>query len=132
MPVSPNTEPLTPLELEIMRVLWRVGPARVEEVRTGLRRKPELAYTTVQTVLTILFRKGKVRRRRAGRAFVYVAIADQRTAIQRALGDLINRLFGGSAEDLVLTLIQTRHLTATSLARIQNQLDENNEERGNR
>ncbi len=55
-----KTEHLTPLELEIMHVLWETGPANVQSVQQHLER--ELAYTTVQTMLNILHRKGKVKR----------------------------------------------------------------------
>ena len=56
----PKTENLTPLELEIMHVLWETGPANVQTVQQKLKR--ELAYTTVQTMLNILERKGKAKR----------------------------------------------------------------------
>lgn len=115
---------LTPFEFEIMRVLGEVGSASVETVRSRLTRRPEPAYTTVQTMLNILHRKGKVTRERVGRAFVYAPAAGQKRAMRRVLRDLLDRLLGGSAEDLVVTLIQTRQLSDESLARIQKELDE--------
>src|SRR5260221_9138802 len=115
---------LTPFEFEIMRVLGETGSASVETVRGGLTRKPEPAYTTVQTMLNILHRKGRVTRTRVGRAFLYAPTAGQKQAMRRALRDLLDRLLGGSAEAVVVTLIQTRRLSRESLARIQKELDE--------
>ena len=65
----PRSENLTPLELEIMHVLWAEGPANVQIVQQHLPR--QLAYTTVQTMLNILHRKGKVKRTLKDRAYIY-------------------------------------------------------------
>jgi len=71
LPRSKNTgRALTPLELEIMSVLWRTGPANVQAVQAGPRGR-ELAYTTVQTMLNVLHRKGRVKRELRDRAYVY-------------------------------------------------------------
>jgi predicted transcriptional regulator len=64
-----KNQTLTPLELEIMQVLWQAGPCTVAEVQPKLQ--AELAYTTVQTMLNVLLRKGKVKRVQEGRAFRY-------------------------------------------------------------
>ena len=64
-----KSEQMTPLELEIMQVLWETGPATVQTVQRGLKR--ELAYTTVQTMLTVLHRKNKVKRTLKDKAYVY-------------------------------------------------------------
>src|SRR5207249_5200083 len=64
-----KSERLTPLELEIMHVLWDTAPANVQTVQQHLKR--ELAYTTVQTMLNILHRKGKVKRTLKDRAYFY-------------------------------------------------------------
>jgi len=62
---------LTPLELEIMKVLWETGPATVQAVQERLPGERPLAYTTVQTMLNVLLRKGKVRRALKGKAYEY-------------------------------------------------------------
>jgi len=61
----------TPLELKIMNVLWETGPANVQTVQANLENS-ELAYTTVQTMLNVLHRKGKVKRQLKERAYVYL------------------------------------------------------------
>ncbi len=98
---------LTPLELRIMQALWEVGPASVKVVRQALRPKSELAYTSVQTVLNILQRKGKVKRTLQGRAYLYHAVVSQEKVNVAMLQDIIHRMFDGSAEQLVLTLIES-------------------------
>jgi predicted transcriptional regulator len=123
---------LTPLELEIMSVLWKAGPAGVQTVQANLKTR-ELAYTTVQTMLNVLHRKGRVKRQLKDRAYVYRPALSREKAVSQALGDMLDRFFGGSADSLVLSLVETRHLTPEKLARIQTMLPQSKEERhGNR
>ncbi|MGH9361653.1 MAG: BlaI/MecI/CopY family transcriptional regulator, partial [Thermoanaerobaculia bacterium] len=98
---------MTPLELEIMKVLWEVGPSPVQVVQERLGRERPLAYNTVQTVLGILHRKGKVRRELRGRAYHYAPAVTRLQAARQALGDLVTRLFDGSPERLVMSLVET-------------------------
>jgi BlaI family penicillinase repressor len=116
-------QPLTPLELEIMNVLWEAGPANVQAVQSRLEGR-NLAYTTVQTMLNVLHRKGKVKRVLKDRAYVYRAVLSRPRAVRQAVGEVLERFFGGSADSLVLNLIETRQLTPARLAKIQKLLDE--------
>ena len=118
---------LTPLELEIMNVLWETGPANVQAVQGHMKGR-ELAYTTVQTMLNILHRKGKVKRQLKDRAYLYRPVLSRRTAVSQAVGDMIDRFFGGSADSLVLNLVETRHLTPERLAQIQKLVERTREE----
>src|SRR5919206_4875885 len=111
-----RNEQLTPLELEIMNVLWESGPANVQTVQQQLKR--ELAYTTVQTMLNILHRKGKVKRTLKDRAYFYKPAVSHRQVVSHTINDMVERLFGGSAESLVMSLVETKHLTAEKLARL--------------
>jgi BlaI family transcriptional regulator, penicillinase repressor len=113
--------PLTPLELEIMNVLWEEGPASVQEVQQRVGR--ELAYTTVQTMLNILVRKKRAKRTLVGRSYQYRAAVSREKAAGSTLRDLVQRMFGGSAEALVLNLVETRQITAESLRRLQETLE---------
>jgi|SRR5579859_1331291 len=108
----------TPLELEMMKVLWSAGPSTVVAVRERLPGRLRLAYTTVQTMLNVLDRKGKVKRTLKGRAFEYTPVVSRKKAIRAAMRDLIDRLFGGSPETLVMSLVESRHLTPEKLARL--------------
>ena len=123
----PKTDHLTPLELEIMHVLWETGAANVQTVQQLLKR--ELAYTTVQTMLNILHRKGKVKRALKDRAYFYKPAVSRRQEVSQHLGDLVERLFGGSAESLVVSLLETKHLTPARLARL-NKLVKEAKEKG--
>jgi BlaI family transcriptional regulator, penicillinase repressor len=117
-----KTPHLTPLELEIMHVLWNEGPSNVQAVQQHLER--ELAYTTVQTMLNILHRKGKVKRTLKERAYFYQPVVSRSHVVRHHVSDLVERLFGGSAESLVISLVETKHLTAKKLARLQKLIEE--------
>jgi BlaI family transcriptional regulator, penicillinase repressor len=120
-----KTEHLTPLELEIMHVLWESAPANVQAVQQHLER--ELAYTTVQTMLNILHKKGKVKRVLKDRAYEYAPVVSRSHVSRQHITDLIDRLFGGSAESLVMSLVETKHLTPKKLARLQKLIKEQEE-----
>ena len=113
---------LTRLELKIMQVVWRLGPSNVTEVQEGL--DEPLAYTTVQTMLNILERKGKLKRRLRGRAYEYSATVSESKAVGHAVRDLVDRMFGGSSEELVMSLIKTKQLDRATIARLTKRLEE--------
>jgi predicted transcriptional regulator len=110
-----------------MNVLWETGPANVQTVQAHIKGR-ELAYTTVQTMLNVLHRKGKVKRRLKDRAYLYRPVLSRQNAVRQAVGDMLDRFFGGSADSLVLNLVETRHLTPQKLARIQELLKRPDEE----
>jgi len=114
--------PLTPLELEIMSVLWETGPANVQTVQAALKTR-DLAYTTVQTMLNVLHRKGRVKRRLEDRAYLYQPVLSRQKAMTQAVGDMLDRFFGGSADRLVLNLVESRRLTPEKLAELQRIVD---------
>ena len=117
-------EGFTPLELEVMKALWAEGPATVQEVQRRVAETRDLAYNTVQTVLNILHRKGKVARQSEQRAYVYRALVSREQASQGALQSLVDRLFGGRPEDLVLSMVKNRQLTSEQLAELQRLVEE--------
>lgn len=114
---------LTPLERRIMRVLWDEGPGNVQKVLQGLTGEPQLAYTTVQTTLNVLHRKSKVKRKLVGRAFEYSAAVSQEAADSHALKDVLQKVFRGSVDDLLLSLVRSKHLDARKLAQLQAKLE---------
>ena len=120
MPRKKN-EQLTPLELEIMKVLWETGPANVQTVQARLER--ELAYTTVQTMLNVLHRKDKVTRELQEKAYFYRPAVSRSQVMKQTVGDLVDRMFGGSAESLVMSLLETRRITPETLARLNAVID---------
>jgi BlaI family penicillinase repressor len=114
-------EGLTKLELQIMQVIWRRGTSNVGEVQEGLEQ--QLAYTTVQTMLNILHRKGKLRRKLSGRAYEYSATVSEAKALSHALRDVVDRMFGGSSEELVMSLITSKQLDAKKIAELSRRLE---------
>jgi BlaI family transcriptional regulator, penicillinase repressor len=117
---SRKSPTLTPLELEIMQVLWQAGPCTVAEVQPKLQ--AELAYTTVQTMLNVLLRKKKVKRVQEGRAYRYRSAVSRERASGSALSDLVTRMFGGSSEALLMAMVDTRQISAEELARVAQKL----------
>ena len=115
-----TNQPLTPLELEIMQVLWETGPCTVGEVKPKL--KAQLAYTTVQTMLNVLLRKNKVKRVQEGRAFRYRPTVSRERANGSALHDMVKRMFGGSSEALLMAMVDARQIGAEELERVAQRL----------
>jgi predicted transcriptional regulator len=117
-----KTRVLTPLERRIMRVIWEGGAGNVQKVLQGLIGEPQLAYTTVQTTLNVLQRKGRVKRKLVGRAYEYSAIVSQEAADSHAIKDVLQKVFRGSVDDLLLSLVRSKHLDAQKLAELQARL----------
>jgi BlaI family transcriptional regulator, penicillinase repressor len=113
---------LTKLELQIMQVIWKRGTSTVSEVQEALEQ--QLAYTTVQTMLNILCRKGKLKRKLSGRAYEYTAAVSEAKASGHALRDLVDRMFGGSSEELVMSLIKNKQIDPKRIAELSKQLEE--------
>ena len=121
--MAKSAKVLTSLERRIMRVLWEDGAGNVQKVLQGLKGEPQLAYTTVQTTLNVLHRKGRVKRKLVGRAFEYSATVSQETADSHAIKDVLNKVFQGSVDDLLLSLVRSKHLNAQKLADLQARLE---------
>ncbi|HEY2039906.1 MAG TPA: BlaI/MecI/CopY family transcriptional regulator [Edaphobacter sp.] len=121
-----ENDALTKLELKIMQVIWREGPSNVVAVQEALEQP--LAYTTVQTMLNILERKGKLKRKLRGRAYEYSAAVTESKAVSHAVRDLVDRMFGGSNEELVMSLIKSKQIDAEQIARLKRKLEEGGSE----
>jgi predicted transcriptional regulator len=106
---------LTPFELEIMDVVWKLGEPSVREVQEALSEKKRPAYTTVQTILLRLEQKGAVRRtRKIGNAFLFQAAITRKSAYRRIMDEVLS-LFGGSAQPVVAHLLESGKLTLEDL-----------------
>jgi BlaI family transcriptional regulator, penicillinase repressor len=123
-----SQQQLTRLELQIMNVLWDCGPSNVQLVQEKLTGSTKLAYTTVQTMLNVLHRKGRVRRRLRGRAYDYTPVLTREKAASNAIGDMIDRLFGGSVDGLLMSLVKNEQLDPTKLQELSGLVEEH--ERG--
>lgn len=97
---------LTELELSIMQVVWGREEVSVEDLEAALQAENRpLAPPSIRTMLSILHDKGYVERRRVGRGFAYRAVVGAAQAEQSILRDVIDRVFGGSAPNLVAALV---------------------------
>ena len=110
-----------------MQVLWENGASTVQAVQEKLPGE-SLAYTTVQTMLNVLQRKGRVKRKLVGKAYEYRAVLSRERALREAAGDLLDRMFGGSVDALLMSLVKSRQIDAKKLAELQQLIDEH--ERG--
>jgi predicted transcriptional regulator len=138
-----ETTALTKLELQIMQVVWKLGTSSVKggssvkgtssvkgacsvkDVQEGLEQR--LAYTTVQTMLNILERKGKLRRKLRGRAYLYSATVTEARASRHAVRDLVDRMFGGSTDELVMSLIKSRQIDPKRIAELTRRVQQEEE-----
>ena len=114
----PTAKHPTELELEILKVLWRLGASSGRQVRDALAPVRELAYTSVMTILGIMVKKGYVRRTKRDGGYVYHAAVKATTQASRMLSDLVDRAFDGSAAAAMLHLLETSDLDAEELKRL--------------
>ena len=98
----------TDAELSILRVLWQQGPSTVRDVYEELSRERPMVYTTVLKLMQIMTEKGLVRREELGRAHLYRATQSEVNAQRRLVEDLMDRVFGGSAQQLILHALSNR------------------------
>ena len=122
-PVSP----LTPQELAIMKVVWRLGTATVRDVHDVLRKahRDDLAYTTVLTMMRILEQKGMLAKDATAesRAFRYRPVRSQRQMMRVMVREFVDRVFDGAADSLVAHLVSDRKLSARDRAEIRKLID---------
>jgi predicted transcriptional regulator len=114
----------TASELEILRVLWERGPSTVRDVHEALREKKALGYTTVLKLLQIMTVKGTVRRNEDQRAHVYEACLPAAVTKRQLAGDVLERVFEGSASDLMMHALEGRRTSKEELEELRRLLDE--------
>jgi predicted transcriptional regulator len=114
----------TPAELEILRVLWTLGPSTVREVHESLGESKTTGYTTVLKLLQIMAEKGLVSRDESRRAHVYAPRLAEAQTQRQLVRDLLDRAFGGSASSLVMQALSTKRASPEEIARIRKMLDE--------
>src|SRR5437867_13139412 len=114
----------TASELEILRVLWARGPSTVREVYEALREQKLLGYTTVLKLLQIMTAKGTVRRNEQQRAHVYEACEPAEKTKRQFAGDVLQRVFDGSASQLMMHALAGRRASKEELKELRRLLDE--------
>jgi len=105
------TPTLTPQELAIMKVVWKLEAATVRDVYEHLRTKRDLAYTTVLTMMKILEQKGYVKKTRADKAFVYRAARPRAQVIAGMVREFVDRVFDGASRPMLLHLVKEAKLS---------------------
>ena len=114
----------TEAELEILSILWQRETATVREVHEIINERRPTAYTTVLKMLQIMTEKNLVERETEQKAHVYSAKIEQAATERNFAEDLLQRVFGGSAAQLVMRVLETKPASETELAQIRQMLDE--------
>ncbi len=111
----------TAAEVDILAVLWRLGPATVREVHEELGK--DSGYNTTLTQMRLMNDKGLLKRSERFRNHVYEPAAPREQMQQRIAGDLMQRVFGGSAKELILGALGGKRVAADELAEIRSMID---------
>jgi BlaI family penicillinase repressor len=114
----------TASELEILRVLWSRGPSTVREVYEALSEKKSIGYTTVLKLLQIMTTKGSVRRNEAQRAHVYEACLPAEQTKRQLAGDILQRVFEGSASQLMMHALAGQKASREEIEELRHMLDQ--------
>ena len=120
----PKQNKPTQTELEILSVLWELETATVREVHERLNANKPTGYTTVLKLLQLMDEKGLVERDRANRAHVYRAKIKQNETGKQMLGDVLQKVFGGSALRLVQQVLETETTSKEDLKEIRRMIQE--------
>ncbi len=123
MPRPPSAQP-TDGELEILRVLWAVGPASLSAVCQALQQQRDVAVTTVATMLRVMSDKGLVRREGSGRGATWNAAVSQKTTQRGMVRRLVDRVFDGATDRLVAHLVEGGELSDEQLAKLRKLIDQ--------
>ena len=122
MAQSPVPKP-TDAEVAILAVLWQRGPSTVREVHEELRRSQPVRYTTTLKQMQVMFEKGLLHRDETARAHVYRPALPEERTLRQLTRHLLDQVFGGSAEKLVVHALQARRASPEELANIRQLLD---------
>jgi BlaI family transcriptional regulator, penicillinase repressor len=116
--MRPTSTTLTTQELEIMKIVWQRESVTVRDVYEALLEHRKVAYTTVMTMMKILEQKKYLQKSQTEKAYVYRPAQPQGQVIGAMVKEFINRVFNGSAEPLLVHLVEDKHLTDRDLAEI--------------
>jgi predicted transcriptional regulator len=109
---------ISPTETEILRLVWELNEATVQQIREQLPLDRKLAYNTVQTLLNRLEQKGYLKHRIEGRAHVYLPSVKQKEVIKTTVGNFLDRLFGGDPKPLVQFLAEDGKIDEQDINRL--------------
>ena len=109
--MRPTTPTLTPPELAIMKIVWRLGSVTVRNVYEALLARRRVAYTTVMTMMNILETKGYLKKDTQDRAYRYRPARPERSVINAMVREFVDRVFDGTSRPLLLHLVQEERLS---------------------
>lgn len=115
--------PLSAMQMEIMQIVWLLGEASVASVSRELSKKRTLARNTILTLLTRLEKKGWLRHRQEGNTYIYTATADRHGTLREMVSRMVDTVFAGSAEGLVMALLEGRGISTEEATRIETIID---------
>jgi len=121
--VRKNLPTLSPSETEILRLVWQLDKATVQEVCDNLPNKRKIAYATVQTLLRRLEKKGYIKHKVKGKAHVFYPAVKQEAVIKRSVGDFLQRLFGGNPIPLMQYLAQHDKINPEDIEKLKELVD---------
>jgi len=113
----------TDRELAILSVLWQRGPSTVRAVHEALQGDSETGYTTTLKLMQIMAEKGLLSREDAGRSHIYTPAISQERTQKQVVGEMLEKVFAGSAEKLVMRALSAKKVSAQELKRIRAMLD---------
>ncbi|MEQ1904782.1 MAG: BlaI/MecI/CopY family transcriptional regulator [Pirellulaceae bacterium] len=114
----------TDAELAILQVLWELGPTTVRQVQDRLETERGTGYTTTLKLMQIMFEKGLVDRDDTNRSHVYSAAVTRQKTQRQMVGQLLDQVFEGSAQQLILQALSAKKSTRSELAEIRKLLDQ--------
>ena len=117
MPRKPSDQP-NDVELSILRVLWERGPSTVREVHEAMQDDRDTGYTSTLKMMQVMLEKGLLKRDDSRRPQVYQPAAPEEQTQNRIVRDLVQKVFGGSAQKLVLRAVRTHRISRAELAEI--------------
>ena len=120
----PKSEHPTELELQILKLLWERSPLMVRDVREALAQAGrDIAHTSVITTLNTMVVKRYLHRKKEGKAFLFSPRVGRDEVAQRMLGDVVERVFDGSAAAVMLSLFDRADLDARELRELRRAID---------
>ena len=116
---------VSPAETEILRLVWQLGEARVQDVCEKLPAKRKITYATVQTLLRRLEKKGYLKHYSQGKAHIFFAAVSSEKVIKKSVGEFLDRLFGGDVVPLLQYLAEHGKIDAEDIERLKKLVDKN-------
>ena len=114
---------MSPAETEILRIIWELEQATVQQIYEKLPRKRKIVYKTVLTMVRRLENKGYLKHKSQGKANLYFPATKREDVLRRTVLDFVDRLFGGDPGPLVQFLAEDGHIDAEEFKRLKRIID---------